>query len=94
MANIIRKIKALFGFYDIGYEYSVDINDIKINPEWEKTKIGYKKWKTKLDYYRANGELQSKIILDRNTFELKDGYSSYKIAKMVGIDKVPVYFVD
>ena len=36
---------------------------------------------------------ESKIILDRD-FNLKDGYTSVKIAYLNDVDKVHVYFVD
>lgn len=91
--GIIRFIKKLFGKYEPGYEYWVYIRDIKVNPEWKRTKINKEKFTKKITYWYKTGEFESKIILDRN-FNLIDGYSSVRIAEIKGIDKVPVYFVD
>ena len=89
----IRFIKRLFGKYEQDCEYWVNRRDIKVNPEWRKTKIGKKKFSRKITHWYKTGELESKIILDRD-FNLIDGYSSVRIAEIKGIDKVPVYFVD
>ena len=93
MKGIIRFIKKLFGKYETGYEYCVYTKDIKVNPEWRKTRIGKAKFSRKMKYWYRTGEFESKIILDRE-FNLLDGYSSVRIAEIKGIDKVPVYFVD
>lgn len=93
MREIFRWVKSLFGHYDQGYEYWVYTKDIKVDPEWRKTLIGADKWKRKKKYYYRTGELQSRIILDKD-FNLVDGYSSVRIAETRHIDKVPVYFVD
>lgn len=93
MRVIIRFIKRLFGKYETEYEYWVYIKDIKVNPDWRKTKIGNIKFKRKFQHWYQTGEFESKIILDKD-FNLLDGYSSVRIAEIKGIDKVPVYFVD
>lgn len=93
MKGFIRFIKGLFGKYETGYEYWVCTKEIKINPEWRKTRIGKMKFKKELQYWYHTGEFESRIILDRE-FNLLDGYSSVRIAEIKGIDKVPVYFVD
>lgn len=93
MKEIIRFIKKLFGVYESDYEYWVYSKEIKINPEWKKTRIGKTKFKRKLQYWYRTGEFESRIILDRN-FNLLDGYLSVRIAEIKEIDKVPVYFVD
>lgn len=93
MKNFIRFIKELFGKYETGYEYWVYTKEIKVNPEWRKTKIGRAKFQRKLQYWYRTGEFESKILLDRD-FNLLDGYSSVRIAEIKGINKVPVYFVD
>ncbi len=93
MKEIIRYIKKLFGRYETGYEYWVYTKDIKVNPEWRKTKIGKRKFNRKLSYWYRTGKFESKIILDKN-FNLLDGYSSMRIAEIKHIDKIPVYFVD
>ena len=90
---VIRWIKSLFGTYESGYEYWINRAEIKVNSEWRKTMIGKKKFGRKIQYYYRTGELQSKIILDKD-FNLLDGYSSVRIAEIKHIDKVPVYFVN
>lgn len=91
MKEIIKFIKKLFGKYENDYVYWVFTKDIKVNPEWRKTKIGEKKFRRKLQYWYRNGRFESKIVLDRN-FNLLDGYSSVRIAEIKHIDKVPVCF--
>lgn len=93
MSEIIRWIKKQFGIYETGYEYWVYTKDINIKPEYRKHRIGENKFRTKLRYWRTTGEFQSKIILDRD-FNLIDGYSSFRIAEINGIEKVPVYFMN
>lgn len=93
MRNIIRFIKELFGKYETGYEYWVNLKDIKVPPEYKKTKIRKNKWNHKMGYWLRTGEFESLIILHRD-FTLADGYSSVKIAYLKGIGKVPVYFID
>lgn len=94
MKEIIKYIKRLFRKHKHGYEYWVYRKNIKIDPEWRKTKVGYAKFKSKSQYYDHTGEFESKIILRRSDMQLVDGYSSFLIAERRGIDKVPVYFVD
>lgn len=93
MGEIIRFVKRLFGKYEIGCEYWVYTKEIKVDPEWRKTRIGKSKFRRKIRYWYRTGEFESKILLDRE-FNLLDGYSSVRIAEIKGIDKVPVYFVD
>lgn len=93
MKNIFRFIKRLFGKYGTGYEYWVYTKQIKVNPDWRKTRIGAIKFEQKLKYWYRTGEFESRILLDKD-FNLLDGYSSVRIAEIKGIDKVPVYFVD
>lgn len=93
MKGIIRFIKKLFEKYETGYEYWICTKEIKVNPEWRKTRIGKAKFSRKMKYWYRTGEFESKIILDKE-FNLLDGYSSVCIAEIKGIDKVPVYFVD
>lgn len=92
MRNIIRWLKRLFGVYENGFEYWVNVNEIKISPEFEKTPPRKIKFSQKMDWYLKHGELQSPILLNKD-FELVDGYTSYLIAKKCHIDKVAVYFV-
>lgn len=93
MKDIIRFFKKLFGSYESGHEYWINIKDIKVNPDWRKTKIGKAKFKRKLRYWYRNGEFESKIILDKK-FNLLDGYSSVRISEIKGIEMVPIYFVN
>ena len=93
MIKNFKRLKQLFGIYEIGNEYMVRLKDIKINPDFENSPPRFKKMHGKWDYYREYGEFESKIILNRD-FELVDGYTSYIIAEKEGINKVPVYFVD
>lgn len=93
MKGIIRFVKKLFGIYETGYEYWVRLDDIQIQPSFLRTPPKYEKMKEKWNYYRRNGEYESKIILHRD-FTLVNGYTSYCIAKRQGMDVVPVYFGD
>ena len=92
LKEVIRFIKRLFGKYEHGYEYWVNLRDIKVNPEWRRTKIGKEKFSRKMKYWYRTGEFESRIILDRK-FNLIDGYSSVRIAEIKGIDRIPAYFV-
>ena len=91
--NIIRRIKRLFGKYEVGYEYWVNLKDIKVPKYFKLTRVGYQKWNHKMSYWLRTGKFESKILLHKD-FTLVDGYSSVKIAYLKGIDRVPVYFVD
>lgn len=88
-----RWINELFHVYEPGYEYWVYTSQIKIKKEFLRTSIGEKKWKRKKEYFYRTGEFESTIKLNRD-FVLVDGYSSYRIALMMGIQKVPVVFVE
>ncbi len=93
MKNVIKFIKRLFGKYENGHEYWVNINDIIITHQFQETPPKYVKMMQKLDWYCKNGKFQSTIRLTRG-FVLVDGYTSYLLAKKFDLDKVPVYFVD
>lgn len=93
MSEIIRFVKRILGRYETGYEYWVYLKDIKVPEYYKRTQVGKNKWLRKLKYWRNTGDFESKIILDRD-FNLKDGYTSVKIAYLNDVDKVPVYFVD
>lgn len=90
---LIHWIKKLFGIYETGHKYWIMIDRIVITPDFAKTRVGTKKWRRKKRYYYRTGEFESQIVLTKD-FVLIDGYSSYRLAKYVGIDKVPVVFVD
>lgn len=91
--NINLRIKKMFGIYEPGHEYWVDRKNIKVNPEWRKTLIGREKWKRKRDFYFRHGKFESYIVLRRKDWMLVDGYSSFRLAEVYGIDRVPVYFI-
>ena len=91
--KISRYIKRIFGIYKPGYEYWISLDKIHIPQEFTKTRIGNQKWKSKWRYYRRTGKLQSRILLTKD-FTLVDGYSSYKIANITKMGKIPVWFVD
>lgn len=92
MKGIIRWIKRyVFNTFEPGYEYWVRLDKIKIPNYMRGSRIGDEKYKRKWKHFRETGELQSKIILTKD-FLLVDGYSSYKIAKIADLGKVPVYF--
>lgn len=88
---LIRWVKKLLGIYETGYEYWVPTDQIIITPEFSRTRIGTRKWIHKRDYYMRTGKFESQIVLTKD-FVLLDGYSSYKLAKRYGEDKVPVVF--
>lgn len=90
--SIFKYIKGhLFKKYVIDYEYWIRLDEIKVPKYMLHSRINEEKYKHKWKYYKQTGELESKIILDEN-LNLLDGYSSYKIAKIAGLEKVPVYF--
>ena len=72
--GFIRFIKRLFGMYEPCYEYWVYLKDIKIQPDFETTRLKYNKMAQKWSYYRNTGEFESPIILNRD-FVLTDGYA-------------------
>ena len=90
---MIRWIKKIFGIYEVGYEYQVPLDRIYITPGFARTRIGKYKWRRKKNYYCRTGAFESQIILTKD-FVLLDGYSSYRIAKYVGLDRVPVVFTE
>lgn len=91
MGKLIRGIKELFGVYETGNEYYVNINDIVITAQFSESKPGLFKKKKKYNYYIKTGELPTPIVLKKD-FTLVDGYISYLICRSYGIDRVPVYF--
>lgn len=93
MSSILQNFKRFFKKYEIGYEYWVDINEIKIPKHFKKHDIKQSKWIRKLNYWMSTGEFESFILLHKD-FTLVDGYSSYLIAYKYDLGVVPVYFVD
>lgn len=72
-------------------EYWINLSDIIISKVFMVHKPRRIKFLQKLDWYLKRGKFQSPILLDHN-FVLKDGYTSYLIAKKFDLGKVPVYF--
>lgn len=50
MKKIIRFLKRIFSKYEIGYEYWIDINEIKIPRYLKSKKIGMIDWNRKIRY--------------------------------------------
>ena len=91
MFRLIRKL--LRKRYKTGCEYWIYTKDIHIDPSWRQHDVGENKMQRKISYWRRTGEFQSKVFLDRD-FNLLDGYSTFRIAEIYDIPKIPVYFVD
>lgn len=91
MKNLIRHLKTLFGIYESGYYYSIPLADIKISEDFKRTYPNKYKMRRKWKYYNRTGNLQSQIVLG-NDFVLRDGYTSYLIAKRKKIKRVNVIF--
>lgn len=79
--------------YEPGYEYIIKLDEIIISDKFRRSRIHPEKLTRKLDYYRRTGEMESRIIIDHD-FVLRDGYTSYRIAQIKGIENVSVYFED
>ena len=94
MFKQIRQLLTRFGYYGGNGEYYVNREEIHIPHEFRKHPISSKKWHRKLNYWAENGKFESKIIVRRSDWMLLDGYSSYRIAEVFNIKKIPVYFVD
>lgn len=77
--------------YKPNKEYWVHLRDIKILPQFESHRVGKEKWYKKLYFFRKYGKFESHIVLNYD-FTLLDGYSSYRIAKVNNLGKVPVIF--
>lgn len=84
----IRFIKRIFGIYETEYEYLVYTREIKVNPEWRKTRIGKEKFRRKFRYWYSTGEFESKIILDKNLILLMD-IQVWELQKLKELKKFP-----
>ena len=89
-----NKIK---GACDIHYEpgtiYNININDIKIPEDFEKTPPRKAKMDRKRRYYKEHGQFDKPIVLKQN-LTLVDGYCGLLIAKEMGVRYVECCFVD
>lgn len=88
---ILRWIKKLLGIYETGYEYRIPVDQVVITSEFKGTRIGKRKWNQKKEYYLRTGKFESQVVLTKD-FVLLDGYSTYKLAKRYGVNKIPVIF--
>lgn len=93
MSRLAKAAAILFGKYEYGIEYTVNVSDIIIPDKYVTHPPKANKMKRKRARFDYNGKFESIIFLHRD-FELIDGYTSYLIAKERGMMKVPVYFVD
>lgn len=73
-------------------EYYVNLNEIKITPQFQESKPSKNKFARRQDFYEKYGYFYTPILISRD-FTLIDGYISYLIAKKSKLEKVPVYFV-
>ena len=89
-----NKIK---GACDIHYEpgtiYNININDIKIPEDFEKTPPRKAKMDRKRRYYNEHGQFDKPIVLKQN-LTIVDGYCGLLIAKEMGVRYVECCFVD
>lgn len=65
----------------------VELKDIKIPKYYKPPRES--KMKSKVEYYNTHKEFKEEILIDRNNY-LKDGYTSYLIAKDLGHNCVMV----
>ena len=63
------------------------INDIRIPKEFQKPRT--EKMNERIEYFKKNQNFETQIIVDKDN-NLKDGYTSYLIAKKYGIDFINV----
>lgn len=89
---MIRGIKQIFGIYETGHEYWVRTDSIKVPINFLIDRY-ISKLDENMDHYLDTGEFKSKIYLHRD-FTLANGYLSLSVARITGLEKVPVYFVD
>lgn len=71
--------------------YTVYVSEIIVPHEFRLTRPRKAKMDRKRYYYKVNGEFESRIILNKD-FVLKDGYTTYLLAKEFGIKKIDIMF--
>ena len=79
--------------YEVGAIYNININDIKIPEDFEKTPPRKAKMDRKRRYYKEHGQVDKPIVLKQN-LELADGYCALLISKEFGFRYVECCFVD
>lgn len=67
----------------------INVNSIKIQDRFKRSKPSPEKIKTHLKYYIENNKFMKPIILDENS-TLVDGYITYLIAKLFSYKKIDV----
>jgi hypothetical protein len=68
----------------------VPIESIKITMRFKKSLPNSWKILRQYESYKSKGQFDNKIIIDSNMY-LRDGYTQYLIAKMLGLETVTVY---
>lgn len=72
--------------------YKIKLDDIVIPNKFKKHPPKINKLASRIIYYLTNHEFEAPIVVN-NKFVLVDGYTSYLIAKKVGMKHLDVYFV-
>ena len=70
----------------------VKVSRIKISDEMKATYPKAGKLWHKYTYYLENGRFESKVVLDKYMV-LKDGYTTYLLAKLFGVNKLEVTII-
>lgn len=68
----------------------ININKIKITPQFQECPPNMRKMFQKYDWYKKHGKFQSPIVI-KPDYTLVDGYTSYLIAKKENKKHVFVY---
>ena len=80
--------------YEVGTIYNINIDDIKIPEDFEKTPPRKAKMDRKRRYYNEHGQFDKPIVLKQN-LELTDGYINFLLAKNeFGFRYVECCFID
>ena len=91
LRNKVKKVCDIH--YEVGTIYNININDIKIPEDFEKTPPRKAKMDRKRKYYKEHGQFDKPIVLKQN-LELTDGYCALLISKEFGFRYVECCFVD
>ena len=92
LRNKVKKVCDIH--YEVGAIYNININDIKIPEDFEKTPPRKAKMDRKRKYYKEHGQFDKPIVLKQN-LELCDGYVNFLLAKNeFGFRYVECCFVD
>ena len=91
LRNKVKKVCDIH--YEVGTIYNINIEDIKIPEDFEKTPPRKAKMDRKRRYYKEHGQFDKPIVLKQN-LELCDGLCAYLLAKEFGFRYVECCFVD